>query len=151
MIAWAACSMRELWWRQVCRPPVRGWMCLQEISKAASSSSSPAAMTVTRTSSSAELMASDKCVMGELSGPEVHGSSFYERETLQLYFVRMAWAMITGLGSAYQFQQVSFCPLRANVEFGEILISKCASNMILLLGPETIRHIFVINQRFSHT
>lgn len=81
--AWAACSVRELWWKQVCRPPVGGWMCLQDRSRAASSSSwSPAAMAVTGTSSSAELMASDKCVMGELSGPEVHGSSFYERETL---------------------------------------------------------------------
>ncbi len=74
----------SLLWRQVYRPPVRGWMCLQDRNRAASSSWSPAAMAVTRTSSSAELMASDKCVMGELSGPEVHGSSFYERETLRL-------------------------------------------------------------------
>lgn len=56
--------------------------CVSRIgARAASSSWSPAAMAVTRTSSSAELMASDKCVMGELSEPEVHGSSFYESET----------------------------------------------------------------------
>lgn len=61
------------------RPPVRGWTCLQDRSRAASSSWSPAAKAVTRTSSSAELMASDKCVMGELSGPEVHRSCFYEK------------------------------------------------------------------------
>lgn len=74
--AWTACSVRESWWRQVHRPPVGGRMCLRDRNRAASSSWSPAAMAVTRTSSSAELMASDKCVMGELSGPEVHGSSF---------------------------------------------------------------------------
>ena len=92
--AWAACSISD---KSVYRPPVRGWTCLQDRSTAASTSASswsPAAMTVTRTSSSRELMASDNCVMGELSGPEVHGSSFYERESLYigLYFVRMAWA-----------------------------------------------------------
>lgn len=69
-------------------------MCLREGSGAASSSSSPAAMTVTRTSASAELMASDKCVMGELSGPEVHGGSVHERDTVEMYgyiLRRCAW------------------------------------------------------------
>lgn len=32
-------------------------------------------------------MASDKCVMGELPEPEVHGNSFYERETLHECFL----------------------------------------------------------------
>lgn len=73
----------QLLWRPECRPFLRGWMCLQDRSRAASPSWSPAVTAMTRTSASAELMASDKCVIGELSGPEVHGSSFYERETLQ--------------------------------------------------------------------
>lgn len=90
--AWAACSISDKW---VYCPPVKGWTCLQDISRAASSHWSPAAMTVTRTSSSRELMASDKCVMGELSGPEVHGNSFYQRESLYIgfYFIWLIWAM----------------------------------------------------------
>lgn len=40
----------------------------------------PAAMTVTGNSFCAGLMVSDKWVMRELSGPEVHESSPYERE-----------------------------------------------------------------------
>lgn len=94
-------------------------MCLREGSGAASSSSSPAAMTVTRTSASAELMASDKCVMGELSGPEVYGGSVHERDTVEMYgyiFERMCSAVITKSRSGAGFLQVCGLCLKGRIK-----------------------------------